>query len=133
MPTINQYVMRHLVGTTAFVTMVLICAIWLTQSLRFVELIVNRGMSLEAFGQLTLLLMPSFLTVIGPIALFVAVLLTYNRLTMDSEIIVLRSVGLGPGALARPALILALAAVVAVMPSASTSCPGATANSKTSK
>ncbi|MSO88487.1 MAG: LPS export ABC transporter permease LptF [Rhodospirillaceae bacterium] len=113
MPTINQYVMRNLVATTAFVTMVLICATWLTQSLRFVELIVNRGMSLEAFGQLTLLLMPSFLTVIGPIALFAAVLFTYNRLTMDSEMIVLRSVGLGPGALARPALILALAAVAA--------------------
>jgi lipopolysaccharide export system permease protein len=110
MDTVSRYVLRHLVIVTLLVTVTLTCAIWLTQSLRFVELIVNRGLTVGTFFYLTLLLLPSFLWLMLPIALFTAVLFTYLRLTTDSELIVMRSVGMGPLQLARPALIAALAA-----------------------
>jgi lipopolysaccharide export system permease protein len=110
MDTVSRYVLRHLVIVTLLVTVTLTCAIWLTQSLRFVELIVNRGLTIGTFFYLTLLLLPSFLWLMLPIALFTAVLFTYLRLTTDSELIVMRSVGMGPLQLARPALIAALAA-----------------------
>lgn len=109
MDTVSRYVLRQLVIVTLLVTVTLTCAIWLTQSLRFVELIVNRGLTIGTFFYLTLLLLPSFLWLMLPIALFAAVLFTYLRLTTDSELIVMRSVGLGPLQLARPALIAALA------------------------
>jgi lipopolysaccharide export system permease protein len=86
-------------------------AIWLTQSLRFVELIVNRGLSLDSYLYLTVLLLPSFLSLMLPIALFTSVLFTYNKLITDSELVVLRAVGLGPLQLARPALLLAVVVV----------------------
>ena len=41
------------------------------------------------------------------VGLFAAVLFTYRRLTADSEIIVMRAVGLGPGQLARAGLLMA--------------------------
>jgi lipopolysaccharide export system permease protein len=110
MDTVSRYVLRQLVIVTLLVTVTLTCAIWLTQSLRFVELIVNRGLTVGTFFYLTLLLLPSFLWLMLPIALFTAVLFTYLRLTTDSELIVMRSVGMGPLQLARPALIAALAA-----------------------
>lgn len=108
MDTVSRYVLRQLAIVTLLVTVTLTCAIWLTQSLRFVELIVNRGLGLGTFLYLTLLLLPSFLWLMLPIALFTAVLFTYLRLTTDSEMIVMRSVGMGPLRLARPALVAAL-------------------------
>ena len=104
---IERYMLRQLVVVAALVTLTLTLAIWLTQSLRFVELIVNRGLSLHSYLYLTLLLLPSFLSLMLPVSLFTAVLFTYNKLITDSELIVLRAAGLGPFQLARPALLLA--------------------------
>jgi len=113
MSEITRYILRQLTVGMVFVSAALVCVIWLTQSLRFVELIVNKGLSIGIFLKLTLLLMPSFLVVIVPIALFAVVLFTYNRLIADRELIVMRSIGLSHQALARPALILAGAATLA--------------------
>jgi len=104
----SRYIFKQLLVTTLFVTFCLTCAIWLTQSLRYIELIVNHGISLGTFLELTMLLMPSFLAVVTPIALFSAVMFTYNRLWMDRELIVLRSVGVSQLGLATPALAVAL-------------------------
>lgn len=111
MTLLERYILRQLVTVAMLVTLTLTLAIWLTQSLRFVELIVNRGLSLQSYLYLTLLLLPSFLSLMLPIALFTAVLFTYNKLISDSELVVLRAVGLGPLQLSRPALILATAIV----------------------
>ena len=111
MTGITRYVLRQLTVGMIFVSVALACVIWLTQSLRFVEMIVNKGLSLGTFLSLTLLLMPSFLVVIIPIALFAVVLFTYNKLTSDRELVVMRSAGLSHWALARPALILGLASM----------------------
>jgi len=106
MNRITRYIFNQLAIATLVVTLTITCAIWLTQSLRFIELIVNRGFSIGSYVYLTLLLLPSFLATLLPIGLFAAMLFTYNRLTIDSEMIVMRAVGLGPGRLGRPALIL---------------------------
>jgi lipopolysaccharide export system permease protein len=113
MREVTKYVLWRLVEATLFVTFALAGVVWLSQSLRFVDLIVNRGLSFFTFLHLTLLLLPSFLAILLPVALFCAVVYTYHRLTMDSEIVVLRAAGLSPLALAKPALILA--GIVAVI------------------
>ena len=95
-----------------FVSIALTCVLWLTQSLRFVEMIVNKGLSIGAFLKLTMLLMPGFLVVIIPISLFAVVLFTYNKLIADRELVVLRAAGLSHLALAYPAVILGLASTV---------------------
>ncbi|CAN0115281.1 unnamed protein product [Phaeothamnion confervicola] len=56
--------------------------------------------------------MPNFLSLVAPIALFVSTLFVYNRLTIDSELVVMRAVGFGPGQLARPAILLGLLATL---------------------
>lgn len=113
MRLVNAYVFRQIATVTAMVAVTLTCAIWLTQSLRFIELIVNRGLSLGTFFALTLLLLPSFLWLLLPIALFAAVLFTYQRLISDSELIVIRAAGFSPLQIARPALAIAAIVVAA--------------------
>lgn len=109
---ITRYVLRQLTVGMIFVSIALACVLWLTQSLRFIEMIVNKGISVGTFLLLTMLLMPSFLVVIVPISLFAVVLFTYNKLNVDRELVVLRAAGFSHWSLARPALILAVAATV---------------------
>ena len=113
MKRIDRYIFRQLIATTLFVAITLTCVIWLTQSLRFVEMIVNRGLSASLFLYFTMLLVPRFLAIILPVALFVAVLFIYNRLLTDSELVVLRAGGYSQYALARPAITLTLIVMLA--------------------
>ncbi len=107
---LDRYIVRQLAFALIAVTGGLVALIWLTQSLRFVELVVNRGLSFGVFLELTGLLVPNFVAVILPITTFVVVQFIYQRLAGDRELTVMRAAGLSPMALARPAL--ALAAVV---------------------
>ncbi|MGB8275444.1 MAG: LPS export ABC transporter permease LptF [Alphaproteobacteria bacterium] len=110
---VSRYILRQVVIVTVFATVALASAIWLTQALRLIDLIVNRGLALATFLYMALLMLPSFMAGILPIAVFAAVMFTYNRLAVDSELVVMRAIGLSPIKLARPALVLALAAVAA--------------------
>jgi len=108
---LHSYVLRQLIWWTVVVAASLTCIVWLTQSLRFVDMIVNRGLSVTTFVTFTLLLLPTFLSLIGPIALFAAIMFTYNRMVSDNEIVVLRASGMKPAAIGRPALILTVVLV----------------------
>jgi lipopolysaccharide export system permease protein len=108
---IDRYIFRQLFLALVAVTGGLTALIWLTQSLRFVELVVNRGLSMTVFVRLTSLLIPSFVAVILPITTYVVVQFIYQRLNGDRELTVIRSAGVSPIGMARPALALAVLAM----------------------
>ena len=105
---LDRYLFRQVFLALVAVTLGLTALIWLTQSLRFVELVVNRGLSFLVFLRLTSLLIPSFVAIILPITTYVVIQFVYQRLSGDREVTVMRAAGLSPFALARPALALAL-------------------------
>jgi lipopolysaccharide export system permease protein len=109
---LDRYIFRQLAGSLVAVTASLVAVIWLTQSLRFVELVVNRGLSLRVFVELTALMIPGFTAVILPITTFVVVQFVYQRLSGDRELTVMRAAGLSQWALARPALMLGTLSMV---------------------
>jgi lipopolysaccharide export system permease protein len=115
MASLERYILRQCFGVMIFVTAALSAAIWLAQSLRLIDLIVNRGLSIEVFLYLALLILPRFLDIVLPIGVFIAVLFTFNRLTAESELVVMRSAGLSHLALAKPVLILAGIAFLILM------------------
>ena len=109
---LDRYVLRQLLAALLASTGGLAALIWLTQSLRFVAMVVDRGLSLRVFLQLTGLLIPSFIAVILPITTFVVVQFIYQRLAGDRELTVMRAAGLSSTAIARPALACAGISVV---------------------
>ncbi len=109
---IDRYILGQLVLGLVAVTGGLVALIWMTQSLRFVELIVDRGLSMWTFIKLTGLLVPNFVAIILPVATFVVVLFAYQRLATDRELTVLRAAGVSNFGLARPALLLAFGMLV---------------------
>lgn len=109
---LTRYILRQTLGTTLFVTAALSAAIWLTQSLRLVDLIVNRGLSMKLFLYLGILILPRFVDIVLPIGIFISVLFTYNKLIAESEIVVMRAAGMSQFGLAKPAFILSGIGVV---------------------
>ena len=104
MPRFSLYIMGQIVGPLLVVVFSFTGVIWLTQSLRFIDLIINKGLSFGLFLYMTALLLPSLLSVILPIALFASVLYVYHQLVVDREIVVLKATGLSNAGLAAPAI-----------------------------
>jgi lipopolysaccharide export system permease protein len=109
---ITSYILRQLSWTTFFIALVLSGAIWLTQSLRFVDIVLNQGLPFSTFLNLIFYLLPDLISIVLPSALLGSIIFIYNRLTIDHELIVLRSAGLSNWQLAKPTLILAATVTV---------------------
>jgi len=107
MQKVSGYILRRSTVAFLFVTLSLVCAIWMMQSLRLIDLIVNRGLPFSMFLYMSMLMLPTFLALILPVSLFTAVLFAYNRLTMDSELLVMRAAGISQTGLSKSAFLLA--------------------------
>ncbi|MHC8509804.1 MAG: LPS export ABC transporter permease LptF [Rhodospirillales bacterium] len=105
---LTRYMLKQLAVGMLLVSAGLTCVIWLSQSLRLVDLIVNRGISTGTFLHLTLLLLPNFLEIILPVALFTVIVFVYAKMITDREIVVMRAAGISHAGLARPAFLLIL-------------------------
>jgi len=112
MNRITWYIFQQLGVGLLIVGTGLTAIIWLTQSLRFVQMIVNNGLSMGNFVYLTMLLLPNFLTIILPIAFFIVVTFIYTKLISDRELIVMRATGLNQMQLAKPAVLLGIVVVM---------------------
>ncbi|CDG32835.1 hypothetical protein SACS_0097 [Parasaccharibacter apium] len=107
LPLRERYILQHLLLGLAALTGGASALIWLTQSLHFIGMIVQHGLSLPAFLHLTLLMLPSFITVILPVTCFLVILWVYQRLDSDRELTILQATGLSPLRLACPGLLCA--------------------------
>lgn len=114
MSLIERYIFR--IASFAFLMglVALTAIIWLTQALRELNLVTGKGQTLFVFFKVTFYGLPALVMVIAPIALFVAVLYTLNRLNGDSELIVMNAAGIPPRTLLRPLAILTLLVAVTV-------------------
>jgi lipopolysaccharide export system permease protein len=108
MPRLSFYVLKQLAGPTALFTLLLTAVIWLTQSLHLLDLVINRGQSAPTFLYLTLLLLPSLLVILLPVAFFAGALYALSRLNADSELVVMWASGYSRAQLAVPVFIAAL-------------------------
>lgn len=107
MSGITWYIFRQLIVGTTLVSVALAFLVWLTQSLQFLQFIVNKGLALGAWLKLTVLLLPWFLSVILPAALFFVVLFVYSKLSLDRELVVAQAAGMSRVRIAAPALLCA--------------------------
>ncbi|KQT78648.1 LPS export ABC transporter permease LptF [Methylobacterium sp. Leaf466] len=114
MTQIQRYIFR--IALSAFLACLvgLTGTIWVTQALRELDLITAKGQTLVIFFLITGLSLPTLITVIAPVALFIAIVYALNRLNGDSELIVMSAAGMEPRRILRPFLTLGLAVSLAV-------------------
>jgi lipopolysaccharide export system permease protein len=109
MNSIDKYIFRTTFGAFMLIAVSLTALIWVTQALREIDLMTNRGQAVLVFIEMTGLLIPSLVLLVAPIALMVAVTYTLNKLNADSEMVVMSAAGISPWRLFVP---FVLAAVV---------------------
>jgi lipopolysaccharide export system permease protein len=108
MTLIERYILRITSGAFLACLLGLTGVIWITQVLRELDLLTSKGQTVMVFLTVTGLSLPALITVIAPVALFIATLYALNRLNSDSELIVMSAAGMRPAGLLRPFLQLAL-------------------------
>ncbi|MBB5765643.1 lipopolysaccharide export system permease protein [Methylorubrum rhodesianum] len=114
MTQIERYIFRIALGAFLTCLIGLTGTIWVTQALRELDLVTAKGQTLLVFLFITALSLPTLITVIAPVALFIACVYALNKLNGDSELIVMSAAGMPPRQLLRPFATLALAVSLVV-------------------
>jgi lipopolysaccharide export system permease protein len=109
MGSIGRYIFKTTFGAFLVVLVSLTAVIWVTQALRDIDIMTSQGQTILVFVGITGLIVPLLVLVIAPIALLIAVAHVLNKLSTDSEIIVMNAAGMSPWALFRSFLWVAVA------------------------
>jgi lipopolysaccharide export system permease protein len=113
MGSINRYIFRTTFSAFLVVLVSLTAVIWVTQALHDFDIVTSQGQTILVFIGITGLIIPLLVLVIAPIALLIAVAHTLNKLSTDSEIIVMNAAGMSPWVLFRAFMTVAI--VVSLM------------------
>ncbi len=113
MGSIGRYVFRTTMGAFVITLVSLTVVMWFTQAIREFDLITSQRQTLFVFVGITGLLIPLLVMLIAPISLVLATAHVLNKLSSDSEIIVMNAAGISPWRLLRP--LLAAGLVVSIL------------------
>jgi lipopolysaccharide export system permease protein len=91
---LHRYVFREIVVPFAFGLSVFTFILLIARLLKLIELVVTRGVPVINILRLLTYIMPAFLEVTVPMAMLLAILVAFGRLSADSEMVALRSSGL---------------------------------------
>lgn len=108
MGSISRYIFRTTFSAFTIILVSLTAVIWVTQALRDFDLMTSQGQNILVFVGITGLIIPLLVLVIAPIALLIAVAHVLNKLSTDSEIIVMNAAGMSPWYLFRAFMSVAL-------------------------
>ncbi len=102
MGSIGRYMFRATMGAFLIILVSLTVVIWFTQAMRDFDLITSQRQTLLVFVGITGLIIPLLIMMLAPIALVMAAAHVLNKLSSDSEIIVMNAAGVSPWRLVRP-------------------------------
>jgi lipopolysaccharide export system permease protein len=112
--TLSRYVFRQVAVATIGILLSLTSVVWIGVALRQLELMTSQGQDVIRFLTMTSLAIPSMLALIAPIALLIASIHALNRLSSDSELIVMTAAGQPAWALLKPLGLMALLVALGV-------------------
>ncbi len=104
MGSIGRYVFRTTMVAFVITLVSLTIVMWFTQAMREFDLITSQRQTLFVFMGITGLFIPLLIMIIAPIALVLSAAHVLNKLSSDSEIIVMNAAGVSPWRLLRPFL-----------------------------
>eukprot|EP00163_Fabomonas_tropica_P001450 TRINITY_DN11092_c1_g1_i1.p1 TRINITY_DN11092_c1_g1~~TRINITY_DN11092_c1_g1_i1.p1 ORF type:complete len:100 (+),score=11.16 TRINITY_DN11092_c1_g1_i1:201-500(+) len=94
--------LQQLLMLFGFFSLVLALVFWVNKAVSLLDWLMGDGQSASVFLQLTLLSLPTILVNLLPIAAFAATVYVTNRLSAESELVVVQAAGYSPYRLARP-------------------------------
>jgi lipopolysaccharide export system permease protein len=90
------------------ISLVLTGIVWLSRSLQYIDLIINKGLSLSSYFWFVSLIAPKILALLLPLITFVAIIYTYQKLKNESELLIIETCGLSKLFLMLPSIFFGL-------------------------
>ncbi len=100
--------MAQLMAHFGFFALVLVGVYWINRAVILFDQLMSDGQTALVFVQFSLLSLPNVIRLVLPIAGFVAAVYVANKLTSESELVVMQSTGFSPFRMARPVLFFGL-------------------------
>lgn len=100
-----KYIFINFLKPFFLISFVLTGLVWLSRSLQYIDLIINKGLSVLSYFWFVSLIAPKILALLLPLISFAAILYSYHRLQSDSELIIMESAGLSKLKLMFPAIL----------------------------
>lgn len=108
MKLVTRYILRELAPPFLVSLLLFIALMLMERLLDLTELIINQGVSLTGIVLVVLMRIPETFQITVPMALVIAVMMTYGRLMADHEITALRAAGYPLHGLMLPPLVVGL-------------------------
>jgi len=107
MKAIDLYVLRNIVPTVLIVLFIAAVILCMERLMRLLDIAVGNGVSTLVVFQMLFNLIPYYIGLALPVALFLGVLLAFRKLSLQSELDAINSCGIGVDRIIRPAIVLA--------------------------
>lgn len=104
MSRFDRYLLSQLVALFGFFALILVSVYWVNRAVGLFDRLIGDGHSALVFLELSLLMLPNVIRLVLPIAAFAATVYVTNRLTQESELVVMQATGFSAFRLARPVL-----------------------------
>ncbi len=113
MARFDRYILSQLMMLFGFFALVLVLVYWVNRAVVLFDQLIANGQSAGVFVEFTALTLPNVIRLVLPIAAFAASIYVANRLTSESELLVVQSSGFSPYRMVRP--VLAFGLIVALL------------------
>ena len=103
-----KYIFLNILKPFLVISLVLTGIVWLSRSLKYIDLIINKGLSLSSYFWFVSLIAPKILALLLPLISFVAIIYTYQKLKSESELLIVETIGLSKLFLMLPAILFGI-------------------------
>lgn len=95
-----------------FFALVLVSIYWINRAVVLFDTLIGDGQSVAVFLEFSMLSLPAVIGLVLPLASFAAAVQMTNRLSNESELVVMQATGFSPWRLARPVVIFGVAVAI---------------------
>jgi len=103
-PKYDRYILNQLLVLFGFFALVLVSVYWVNRAVILFDQLIADGQSAGVFVEFTALSLPNVIRLVLPMAAFVATVYATNRLSSESELVVIQATGFSAWRMARPVL-----------------------------
>jgi lipopolysaccharide export system permease protein len=112
-PRFDRYLLSQMIVLFGFFSLVLVSVYWINRAVILFDQLIADGQSAAVVLEFTALSLPNVVRLVLPMSAFIAAVYVTNRMTSDSELVVVQATGFSSFRMARPVVVFGL--VVALM------------------
>lgn len=108
MTRFDRYMLSQLLTLFGFFSLILVLVYWVNRAVSLFDRLIADGQTAWVFLELTSLSLPGLIRIMLPISAFVSAVYVTNRMSSESELLVVQATGYSPFRLARPVIYFGL-------------------------